>query len=751
MIFRQTLSISLLILCSALFCRVQISYAQIHDYYDEESVIAIESQEDWKSHNSESGIFTLFYVTEGSNRVPDLDESQSGVPDFIELAASYADSTWRFLIQHHGYPDFSPTDTTYSIYFRDAPYLGFTRKFENTTQIILHRNFEDIRSGNTTIPPPDNLDPDGRAIGALKNTIAHEIMHAIQYEVMGDFLEPAWLEMDAVMVAHHTFPDVFDYLNDIRSGSSIFNQPDQSTPVAYAHTSLMNYFTEQFGLGFWSDVWNLRNSDADLFMLDALLETLPQYDAPWARSFIQMHLWHFATGDRNHSDYGFQNSERYPTSRTIEHFTSPPNETQNLRSVSRLSAHYYKVDNDQDLTGSVYFSLYSNSLSATTGLLIYSDDAWNEVFPGESENGLIFHDTGYKWEDVDSLGIIITNPDIHQNMQYQFGIGNAETISNLLLGDVNRSATITQLDAALVLEHVNDARLLSGANIFKADVSGDGTISAYDAYLILSYVENGIQTFPADETGDGFGPDSVFFSTLVPENELEDSLKKPELTLDVISQDNRAEEPIRFGLSFDEIVNAYHAGTFTLSFDLDLEVNAIFFEQSKSNRLLDWHQNDQTVTFSFAQLDSLDTNQKLIVEVTTNTDGLLTITGKKAIFDEFYDHQGNWQNDLEIEVEPSIPVSTENQDLPEKVTLHQNYPNPFNPVTQIPFSISETGHVSLTIYDVLGRTVAALKNEILTAGQHTAEFDGSNFSSGIFIIRLEFNNQIITRRMVMIK
>lgn len=83
--------------------------------------------------------------------------------------------------------------------------------------------------------------------------------------------------------------------------------------------------------------------------------------------------------------------------------------------------------------------------------------------------------------------------------------------------------------------------------------------------------------------------------------------------------------------------------------------------------------------------------------------------------------------------------------------LYQNFPNPFNPVTQLEFVISKTGFVSLTVYDMLGKEVKILVNEIRTPGRYTAEFNGSDKAGGVYYCRLaagEFND---VKTMVMIK
>lgn len=74
--------------------------------------------------------------------------------------------------------------------------------------------------------------------------------------------------------------------------------------------------------------------------------------------------------------------------------------------------------------------------------------------------------------------------------------------------------------------------------------------------------------------------------------------------------------------------------------------------------------------------------------------------------------------------------------IPNEIQLFQNYPNPFNPSTNIIFQIPKTSHVTLKVYDILGREVSTLMNEQLMPGMYKVEFTGSEYPSGIYFYRL---------------
>ena len=100
----------------------------------------------------------------------------------------------------------------------------------------------------------------------------------------------------------------------------------------------------------------------------------------------------------------------------------------------------------------------------------------------------------------------------------------------------------------------------------------------------------------------------------------------------------------------------------------------------------------------------------------------------------------------------SEPVSTETPaDLPEKLALAQNYPNPFNPATLISYALPEQTHVRLTVYDMLGRTVSVLVDEVQSPGSYRVNWDATEMTSGVYIYRLEAGGQTLTRSMTLVK
>jgi hypothetical protein len=83
--------------------------------------------------------------------------------------------------------------------------------------------------------------------------------------------------------------------------------------------------------------------------------------------------------------------------------------------------------------------------------------------------------------------------------------------------------------------------------------------------------------------------------------------------------------------------------------------------------------------------------------------------------------------------------------------LNQNYPNPFNPATTISFQLPITSQVTLKVYDLIGKEVVTLVDEMKNAGNYQVNFDATQFASGMYFYRLETNNFSQVRKMILLK
>jgi len=113
--------------------------------------------------------------------------------------------------------------------------------------------------------------------------------------------------------------------------------------------------------------------------------------------------------------------------------------------------------------------------------------------------------------------------------------------------------------------------------------------------------------------------------------------------------------------------------------------------------------------------------------------------------------------DLQTDVETAVdePQMT-GIAIPQALTLSQNVPNPFNPNTKIHFALPQTQHINVAIYALNGQLVKTLQNGVLSAGDYTVTWNGTNeqgvpVASGTYIYRLESNAEILSKTMVLLK
>lgn len=96
-------------------------------------------------------------------------------------------------------------------------------------------------------------------------------------------------------------------------------------------------------------------------------------------------------------------------------------------------------------------------------------------------------------------------------------------------------------------------------------------------------------------------------------------------------------------------------------------------------------------------------------------------------------------------------VEDEFSGIPTNYVLMQNYPNPFNPSTLIRFGLPSDSHVRLSVFNILGQEVAVLLDRTMTAGFHKVNFDASNMTSGLYIYRIQADNFVQVRKMMLAK
>lgn len=106
---------------------------------------------------------------------------------------------------------------------------------------------------------------------------------------------------------------------------------------------------------------------------------------------------------------------------------------------------------------------------------------------------------------------------------------------------------------------------------------------------------------------------------------------------------------------------------------------------------------------------------------------------------------------IKIQFLSSVNGIRTDSDLPTEYALEQNYPNPFNSTTTIRFRIPKAGHVSLKVFDILGRCVSIIYESNLPAGKHSIPFSANELSSGIYIVKFQAGSYNKCLKIMMLK
>ncbi len=99
----------------------------------------------------------------------------------------------------------------------------------------------------------------------------------------------------------------------------------------------------------------------------------------------------------------------------------------------------------------------------------------------------------------------------------------------------------------------------------------------------------------------------------------------------------------------------------------------------------------------------------------------------------------------------SVDLTENTPEIPAVYKLHQNYPNPFNPTTTITFDIPVQSHVKLSIYNILGQKVAELVNEVKLPGRYSVKWEASNYSSGVYLYKIEAGQFTSVKKLILLK
>ncbi len=384
--------------------------------------------------------------------------------------------------------------------------------------------------------------------------------------------------------------------------------------------------------------------------------------------------------------------------------------------------------------------------------------AGGEQFLGESKVFFRSYDNGV-WSAYNSFGVNVTSANINKNSDnsFAFAWSEGDGIVNKFIRSDNLTNIRTQNTSGKYLQvgnyaNLNSMRLMS----FKA--------STLPYYFLLSNAFNWIppqQTEPPITDREGVitkDTTSLYFSV-------------GEITVDG--------EKINFvALPDTSVVNGSEAlNTYLISEPFNLTENTFFtygvqygvtdslsaamtLTEGKSVNfrveLMDEQTNEVLGTFDDVTFSegSIIPYKSIAYQVNTEGIGNRICRLRLVIDDNLYpeysltnDYNGEAVLSKQGFVERTLSVN----EIVKTYDLEQNYPNPFNPVTTIRYQLPKEGLVTLKVYDILGSEVATLVNEQKTTGKYEANFNASRLASGVYIYRLQANDYISVKKMVLLK
>jgi hypothetical protein len=127
----------------------------------------------------------------------------------------------------------------------------------------------------------------------------------------------------------------------------------------------------------------------------------------------------------------------------------------------------------------------------------------------------------------------------------------------------------------------------------------------------------------------------------------------------------------------------------------------------------------------------------------------LSSDGNTAIVGGFADD--NFEGAAWVYIRALSSVREPGGGVPLQSSLGRNYPNPFNPTTKIQFTIVNRQLTMVKVFDLVGREVGTLVNEVKEPGTYTVQFDGSNLASGVYIYVLQQGSQRVSKPMTLLK
>jgi len=301
---------------------------------------------------------------------------------------------------------------------------------------------------------------------------------------------------------------------------------------------------------------------------------------------------------------------------------------------------------------------------------------------------------------------------------------------DIMAGDVDQNGEIQEVDAMQILKYLVSMIDLDTCQICNAYSSTDPTVSALDASLILQYLAGSIDTLPFNASGLPYDVDA---SILLP---WMDYLYEPVIEIPILLTGNNI-----YSLEMQLTYNPEY-----------MTFQGIIWPDTMSNYFKEFKINNGKISIVTAGETALSLTEDTLLTLrfgvndrnfneTTLTVDNLSCNEK---FQMFYVSLMQIYNELTAIDDPLAQIAG-------KFELAQNYPNPFNPITTISYTLPQAESVKLVVYDITGKLVSILINELQTAGEHKIIWNAGTISTGIYFYRIQAGKMDQIKKMILIR
>jgi len=749
-------------------------------------------------YDSPGGKFRLTYETTGTNGVPAADGNSNGIPDYVEWIASYFDYSWAHQIDTMGY--LAPPIGTgkYAISFESMGAYGYTEVVSGQlTRIVMHNNFLGF---------PPNTDPEGQQKGAAKVTAAHEFKHAHQI-MYANWSDPPWfIELDATWMEDIAYDATNDYYNYITSSGSPFTSPGASLDAGqgYEDCNWMLYLCEKNNNLLNRRIWLRRQTNPGENMFTTFNTVLSSfYSTTFNDAFREYIVWNFLTNSRattTHPVYG--EATAYPLASLCRTVTTYPHNSTNC-TITKYSANFIRL-NPVANSNSLYISfngansphVFKVSVVTRTNagqvqsaeISLNADNDGNYLIPIANNNldyaglciAVVSSSTGptFSYSVAEQTGSsasinilsgwnLMSVPVAAANMEFTSLF--SEATSNAYYYDVGYTiGTTAVLGKGFWLKFPSaqtksifgtpqssvTVNVTSGWNIvgpLHVDIPAANVTTNPSGIITSPFYgyNSGYQTATTLEKGKSYWVKVSATGTMTMPTTLSKEIQSTNQELPSLNEltklifTNAAGEVRVLYISHDKMRTSLElppippAGVFDVRFDN----NSFISDLSSIKGIINLNSMNYPITLKIE-----NSNSEFVI--TDLVDG--KIVNSKLTAGEQITISNSAINKLRI---------TQNF-IPSEFALFQNYPNPFNPSTVISYQLSAVSHVTLKVYDMLGREIAVLVNEIQEPGKYNSQFSiipsdrqvlNSPLTSGIYIYQLKAGEFSASKKLVLMK